>query len=68
MLSTALRQARLRCPSSWLPLSSTGMPMVATNRWGTAVVGVDGAGHWLHHNRLDEFLRIAREFRAGDSR
>src|SRR5215470_11143400 len=24
--------------------------------------GVDGAGHWLHHDRLDEFLRIIREF------
>ncbi len=27
-----------------------------------SVVGVDGAGHWLHHDRLDEFLRIIREF------
>jgi pimeloyl-ACP methyl ester carboxylesterase len=26
------------------------------------VVGVEGAGHWLHHDRLDEFLRIVREF------
>jgi pimeloyl-ACP methyl ester carboxylesterase len=26
------------------------------------VVGVDRAGHWLHHDRLDEFLRIVREF------
>jgi pimeloyl-ACP methyl ester carboxylesterase len=25
------------------------------------VVGVDGAGHWLHHDRLAEFLRIVRE-------
>jgi pimeloyl-ACP methyl ester carboxylesterase len=28
------------------------------------VVGVDRAGHWLHHDRLDEFLRILREFLA----
>jgi pimeloyl-ACP methyl ester carboxylesterase len=28
------------------------------------VVGVDRAGHWLHHDRLDEFLRILREFFA----
>jgi pimeloyl-ACP methyl ester carboxylesterase len=28
------------------------------------VVGVDGAGHWLHHDRLDEFLRIVRTFLA----
>ena len=26
------------------------------------VVGLEGAGHWLHHDRLDEFLRILREF------
>jgi pimeloyl-ACP methyl ester carboxylesterase len=26
------------------------------------VAGVDGAGHWVHHDRLDEFLRIVREF------
>lgn len=26
------------------------------------VVGLEGAGHWLHHDRLDEFLRIVREF------
>lgn len=28
------------------------------------VVGVEGAGHWLHHDRLDEFLRIVRAFLA----
>jgi pimeloyl-ACP methyl ester carboxylesterase len=27
-----------------------------------AVAGIDRAGHWLHHDRLDEFLRIVREF------
>jgi len=26
------------------------------------VVGIDGAGHWLHHDRLDEFLRVVRQF------
>jgi pimeloyl-ACP methyl ester carboxylesterase len=26
------------------------------------VVGIDKAGHWLHHDRLDEFLRVFREF------
>jgi pimeloyl-ACP methyl ester carboxylesterase len=31
------------------------------------VVGIDRAGHWLHHDRLDEFLRIVREF-LGDSK
>ena len=26
------------------------------------VVGVERAGHWLHHDRLDEFLNIVRTF------
>ncbi len=26
------------------------------------VTGVDGAGHWLHHDRFDEFLRVVRDF------
>jgi pimeloyl-ACP methyl ester carboxylesterase len=28
------------------------------------VIGVDGAGHWLHHDRLDVFLQAVREFLA----
>jgi pimeloyl-ACP methyl ester carboxylesterase len=32
------------------------------------VVGVDGAGHWLHHDRLDEFLRLVCTFFAETSR
>jgi pimeloyl-ACP methyl ester carboxylesterase len=28
------------------------------------VVGIDGAGHWLHHDRLGDFLAIVREFLA----
>jgi pimeloyl-ACP methyl ester carboxylesterase len=28
-------------------------------------VNIEGAGHWVHHDRLDEFLRIVREFLAG---
>lgn len=27
-------------------------------------VNVEGAGHWVHHDRLDEFLRIVRDFLA----
>jgi pimeloyl-ACP methyl ester carboxylesterase len=26
------------------------------------VVGFDGAGHWVHHDRLPEFLRAVRDF------
>ncbi len=25
-------------------------------------VAVDGAGHWVHHDRLDEVIRLARDF------
>ncbi len=28
------------------------------------VVNVEGAGHWVHHDRLEAFLRIVREFLA----
>jgi pimeloyl-ACP methyl ester carboxylesterase len=28
------------------------------------VIGIERAGHWLHHDRLDEFLRIVRAFLA----
>jgi len=28
------------------------------------VVNVEGAGHWVHHDRLPEFLRVVREFLA----
>jgi pimeloyl-ACP methyl ester carboxylesterase len=31
-------------------------------------IGIDGAGHWLHHDRLDEFLKIVREFLSEDRR
>jgi pimeloyl-ACP methyl ester carboxylesterase len=27
-----------------------------------SVIGFDRAGHWLHHDRLDDFLRVIREF------
>jgi pimeloyl-ACP methyl ester carboxylesterase len=28
------------------------------------LVNVEGAGHWVHHDRLDEFLREVRRFLA----
>jgi pimeloyl-ACP methyl ester carboxylesterase len=29
-----------------------------------ATVGIDGAGHWVHHDRLDEFVGQVRTFLA----
>jgi pimeloyl-ACP methyl ester carboxylesterase len=31
------------------------------------VVAIERAGHWLHHDRLDEFLKIVRAFLAEGS-
>ena len=28
------------------------------------VVGIERAGHWLHHDQLEEFLKVVREFLA----
>ncbi len=28
------------------------------------VVSIEGAGHWAHHDRFDEFMRVVREFFA----
>ncbi len=30
------------------------------------LVNVEGAGHWVHHDRLEEFLRLVGEFLEGD--
>lgn len=32
------------------------------------VVNVEGAGHWVHHDQLDIFLRLARDFLAAEPR
>ena len=29
------------------------------------LVAIEGAGHWVHHDRLDAFLELARDFLAG---
>jgi pimeloyl-ACP methyl ester carboxylesterase len=34
----------------------------ASNFPNVRVVGFDGAGHWVHHDRLPEFLRVVRDF------
>ena len=28
-------------------------------------VGIDGAGHWLHHDRFDHFIGVVRQFLGG---
>jgi pimeloyl-ACP methyl ester carboxylesterase len=59
--------SRIRCPTLLLygKESWSGNP-VDDGRAGffpnARVVGIDGAGHWLHHDRLDDFVGIVREF------
>ena len=58
---------RISCPTLLLygKESRSGDPAedgrAAAFRHAT-VVGIDRAGHWLHHDQLDEFLRIVRDF------
>jgi pimeloyl-ACP methyl ester carboxylesterase len=58
---------RIACPTLLLygKESRSGDPAAdgrAASFRHARVVGVDGAGHWLHHDRFDEFLKIIRTF------
>jgi pimeloyl-ACP methyl ester carboxylesterase len=58
---------RIACPTLLLygKESSAGDPAAdgrAAHFRHARAVGVDGAGHWLHHDRFDEFVKIVREF------
>jgi pimeloyl-ACP methyl ester carboxylesterase len=45
---------------SWLPDPDTeDRAFVIPNR---QVLKVDGAGHWVHHDRLDQFLEASKRF------
>ena len=61
--------SRISCPTLLLygKESRSGDP-AADGRRGhfphARVAGVDGAGHWLHHDKLDVFLKTVREFLA----
>jgi pimeloyl-ACP methyl ester carboxylesterase len=61
--------SRITCPTLLLygKESRAGNPVEdgrAAHFRHAQVIGVDGAGHWLHHDRLAEFLRIVRSFLA----
>jgi pimeloyl-ACP methyl ester carboxylesterase len=62
--------SRITCPTLLLygEESWSGNPADdgrASHFRNVKVIGVPGAGHWLHHDRLEEFLRIVRAFLAG---
>ncbi|MGH6689186.1 MAG: alpha/beta fold hydrolase [Gammaproteobacteria bacterium] len=59
--------SRIPCPTLILygKESRFGDPVAdgrARHFQNAKVVGIDGAGHWVHHDRLDEFLRAVRGF------
>ena len=59
--------SRITCPTLLLygKESRSGNPADdgrARHFQGAEVVGIEGAGHWLHHDRLAEFLEIVRKF------
>jgi pimeloyl-ACP methyl ester carboxylesterase len=59
--------SRIRCPTLLLygRESWAGDPAAdgrAEHFRHATVVGIDRAGHWLHHDRLNEFLRVVRQF------
>jgi pimeloyl-ACP methyl ester carboxylesterase len=61
--------SRIRCPTLLLygKESRAGNPVEdgrIAHFTHAEVIGIDGAGHWLHHDRLAEFLRIVRSFLA----
>jgi len=65
----ALLWSRITCPTLLLygKESRAGDPVVdgrASLFRDVKVVGIGGAGHWLHHDRLDEFLNVVRAFLA----
>jgi pimeloyl-ACP methyl ester carboxylesterase len=59
--------SRITCPTLLMygKESRSGNPAEdgrAAHFRNATVIGIDNAGHWLHHDRLDEFLRILRAF------
>ena len=59
--------SRIRCPTllvrgtaSWASDPEADGRIRAFRQ--ARLVNVEGAGHWVHHDRLEEFLRIVREF------
>jgi pimeloyl-ACP methyl ester carboxylesterase len=60
---------RIACPTLLLhgKESWSGDPVAdgrAAHFRHATVIGIDGAGHWLHHDRTDEFLKTVRGFLA----
>ena len=61
--------SRITCPSllirgteSWA--SDPSKDGRARHFQNATVVNIPNAGHWVHHDQLDEFLRVTREFLA----
>src|SRR5690606_22163256 len=49
---------------SWRIRHPDGRDKLADEVPGSRTVIIQGAGHWVHHDKLDEFVRVVREFLA----
>ena len=66
-MAESLRDPRLDALETAAILVGAGNPAEdgrAAHFPNARVVSVEHAGHWLHHDRLDEFLKIVRGFLA----
>jgi pimeloyl-ACP methyl ester carboxylesterase len=59
----------VRCPVLMIRGTASGVPDPAASGVladfpNARAAAVEGAGHWVHHDRLDETLRLVREFLA----
>ena len=66
---TALLWGEIKAPTlhiggseSWGIRHPDGRDKLAAAVRGSKTVIIDGAGHWVHHDKLDEFVRVVREF------
>ena len=75
-LLAALRHARADIEELWARIACPTLLVYGKESWAcnpaedgrarnfknAEVVAIDGAGHWVHHDRLDEFLALLRRF------
>jgi pimeloyl-ACP methyl ester carboxylesterase len=68
---TALLWGEIKAPTlhiggseSWGIRFTDGRDKLAQVVPGAKTVIIQGAGHWVHHDRLEEFVRVVREFLA----
>jgi len=67
--TTTLLWSRIACPTLLIRgTESWASDPIADGRAAhfrnACVAAIEGAGHWVHHDKLDEFMKLANEFLA----